>query len=676
MFLALLAACTFLACGGERGSTSTLSNDDEEEEEINCGELEECDGQCRDLDNDPEHCGACGETCDEGQVCAAGECTSSCGDQLSECDGACRDLENDPRNCGACGEACDDDQVCRAGECASSCSDGQEQCDGQCRDLDSDSNHCGSCGNACAPGTGCVHGQCTEAEDYPSAVPGLTLWLAADTGVSTENGRITEWADQSGEENDATGPSEDDERPELLVDRWGNHDAIYFDGRDDSLSLPSGFNNFENGLTLFIVARQSGEREDARFLELGRGAADDNIVVSRDGRSDDLKYEVFEDENSAGEVIAEDGLPGRNYSLHTISHDPDEGVEIFDGDESLATLDELTTPRNTERTENLIGGTNWSDVEPLEGYIIEILLYDGVLSKSDRDNINLYLADKYELYHPRAKWLEELDDDARKLADDHRFHDYQLERDVYSSLPTAPDCEQHLSDGHDRDGLYRVEPAGAERPVLVSCDMTSQGGGWYELSLDENQHILVAENRPDNPWHKCADDSARYFGSVDGEGSVTPDYSDGNQRYDAETLAYTNPHLEERYDDEQLDLLRDQVSELHLDTRMVALTSDDDDGDWHNTKDHGHEVYVRGDGEDWKWLTVGNDGQCGDSDNWPYGGSQSGYYLWHSSADNSIAAGDTTATNDDVNGLDDDLLIPRDVRIEIRTGGGAAFGWE
>jgi hypothetical protein len=35
-----------------------------------------CDGQCRDLQNNVAHCGACGRTCATGQSCNAGVCTS------------------------------------------------------------------------------------------------------------------------------------------------------------------------------------------------------------------------------------------------------------------------------------------------------------------------------------------------------------------------------------------------------------------------------------------------------------------------------------------------------------------------------------------------------------------------------------------------------------------------
>lgn len=38
-----------------------------------------CDGECLDLDNDQDNCGACGRACDQGAVCVAGFCAAAAG---------------------------------------------------------------------------------------------------------------------------------------------------------------------------------------------------------------------------------------------------------------------------------------------------------------------------------------------------------------------------------------------------------------------------------------------------------------------------------------------------------------------------------------------------------------------------------------------------------------------
>ncbi|MFN7131900.1 MAG: MopE-related protein, partial [Myxococcales bacterium] len=125
---------------------------------------DDCDGTVDDgfdLQNDPLHCGACGNACAPANAtagCAAGRCT------IASCAPGFHDLDRDPAN------------GCEYG-CAVS-NGGVELCDGLDNDCDgrvdedfvlaSDPLHCGSCGNVCAApyavgdcaGSQCVIGAC------------------------------------------------------------------------------------------------------------------------------------------------------------------------------------------------------------------------------------------------------------------------------------------------------------------------------------------------------------------------------------------------------------------------------------------------------------------------------------------------------------------------------------
>jgi hypothetical protein len=91
-----------------------------------------CDGECVLVSESREHCGACDNACEAGEVCSAGTCATSCGGGLTECEGICEDLQTDRANCGECGNACASGQVCVDGACELSCAEGQEICDGVC----------------------------------------------------------------------------------------------------------------------------------------------------------------------------------------------------------------------------------------------------------------------------------------------------------------------------------------------------------------------------------------------------------------------------------------------------------------------------------------------------------------------------------------------------------------
>lgn len=120
-----------------------------------------CDGMCVNPQQNNSHCGACGEVCGDGEVCAAGECAATCGPGISTCEGECVDTDIDPAHCGACGNACAADGYCVGGACAATCAPGTEPCGGICRDTASDPDHCGGCGLSCGEGELCEAGACT-----------------------------------------------------------------------------------------------------------------------------------------------------------------------------------------------------------------------------------------------------------------------------------------------------------------------------------------------------------------------------------------------------------------------------------------------------------------------------------------------------------------------------------
>ena len=120
-----------------------------------------CDGTCVDRSTNPNHCGACGQTCSGNEVCTDGACR--CPRYHERCDGACVSTQVQADNCGRCGNSCDPTKVCSAGTCADSCLEGRESCGQRCVDQSTNPDHCGACGNECAWDKGCQGGACESA---------------------------------------------------------------------------------------------------------------------------------------------------------------------------------------------------------------------------------------------------------------------------------------------------------------------------------------------------------------------------------------------------------------------------------------------------------------------------------------------------------------------------------
>jgi len=140
-----------------------------------------CNGDCTDLQTDPNNCGACGSVCEEGFLCSAGACLCAVG---VPCNDGCVDLDSDSQNCGTCGTVCVGG-TCTAGTC--SCAGGQASCDDACTDVQTDDNNCGECGNACNAGETCEAGSCACTS---ATCDGVCVDLMSDANNCGECGNV------------------------------------------------------------------------------------------------------------------------------------------------------------------------------------------------------------------------------------------------------------------------------------------------------------------------------------------------------------------------------------------------------------------------------------------------------------------------------------------------------
>lgn len=127
LFTVGLACSALGACGGvtvdpaEQGSTGAGTPG------CPAGQADcDGDGHCDPLDT-VEACGACGNYCSQNNgaaTCQAGHCVLACETGFADCngdpgDGCEADLENDPNHCQACGQGCGQESDCFRGSCVS-----------------------------------------------------------------------------------------------------------------------------------------------------------------------------------------------------------------------------------------------------------------------------------------------------------------------------------------------------------------------------------------------------------------------------------------------------------------------------------------------------------------------------------------------------------------------------
>jgi hypothetical protein len=140
-----------------------------------------CNGSCINPQTDRTYCGASGActggtvgaVCATGQVCSNGACQVSCPVGQIECNGTCVNPQSDRTYCGASGActggdvgtACSAGQVCSNGSCTASCGGATPNVCGtapntSCVNFTNDANNCNGCGNVCAAGASCTNGAC------------------------------------------------------------------------------------------------------------------------------------------------------------------------------------------------------------------------------------------------------------------------------------------------------------------------------------------------------------------------------------------------------------------------------------------------------------------------------------------------------------------------------------
>ena len=152
--------------------------------------------------------------------------------------------------------------------------------------------------------------------------------------------------------------------------------ALTFDGSNDYVEIPEGFNDFQSGLTISLWARPTAAGSAARFIDFGRGEADENIFFSRTGTTNTLEYDVYHMNVPGGTVEAEDALTLDEWQMFVVVHDPvttiatiyKNGVEVASGGVAI--------PNNIVRTSNFIGESNWDADDLYAGQMDDIRIYN------------------------------------------------------------------------------------------------------------------------------------------------------------------------------------------------------------------------------------------------------------------------------------------------------------
>lgn len=255
-------------------------------------------------------------------------------------------------------------------------------------------------GTGGAGGAGGAGGSGGTAGDGPARIPTdeMLLWLAADRGVEEEDGAVSRWEDQSGNDNTATQgiPGARPSRS-IAVGGTGGGAAdggtaelpmVHFDGVNDALDLGPGFADFDEGLSFFAVARLAEDLDCPAILSFHNGAEEDDVCFARNGGAP--IYEV-----SDSEIQGDPGtFAPMQTALLSVVHTPPDLAEIrLNG--SFVKSGQLALPANHQRRNNFVGRTLYAGCPLFKGEIAEIILYRRAVREDERAQIEEYLQSRW-----------------------------------------------------------------------------------------------------------------------------------------------------------------------------------------------------------------------------------------------------------------------------------------
>lgn len=208
----------------------------------------------------------------------------------------------------------------------------------------------------------------------PDTISGLKLWLKADALVLSDNDAVASWTDSSGLGNHAVQATEA-AKPTYKTAIQNGKPVVRFDGTDDFMACPAI--TAASGMTCFCVGKVTLATNFGMFFVVNAAL----FELRQNGVAGTAQ--LF---SGTGTVNGADALGWHAYSFAT----------------NGSNLSQLWTDgaSNGTRAEGQACGTPVIGARlaaslPMNGDIAECLLYDSLLSDSNRQLVEAYLKAKY-----------------------------------------------------------------------------------------------------------------------------------------------------------------------------------------------------------------------------------------------------------------------------------------
>jgi len=239
-------------------------------------------------------------------------------------------------------------------------------------------------------------------ETYSTSLPqigsNIALWLRSDVGVTSNSGSVSNWADQSGGGNNATQISSS-LQPTLTTGaiNSGVLPTITFNGTSQYLNLPSGMQSLSNGASVFVMTQPSSATATSDLCAFGNASNSDAFRVQQAALQ--AKLFAYNGTTSSSVATTTSPLSTSGYQLLEEIYQPGLSAgtatgTIFVNGTQQAQSTSLQNLNLIARTKSTIGA-GIGPASYFGGGIAEILVYDSVLTASQRKSVESYFLSKY-----------------------------------------------------------------------------------------------------------------------------------------------------------------------------------------------------------------------------------------------------------------------------------------
>ncbi|HWF19866.1 MAG TPA: LamG-like jellyroll fold domain-containing protein [Verrucomicrobiae bacterium] len=159
-----------------------------------------------------------------------------------------------------------------------------------------------------------------------------------------------------------------------------------FDGASGHVAMPSGYANFQSGLTVAVWARPTSSLVTwARIMDLGNGSSSDNIIFARNGTSPNLTFETRLSPPAGattGQVTASNALYLSQWQHIAATLDSSGNVTIYRNGVVVQTGVQTSLPNIITRTNCYVARSDWSTDSYYQGEYDDFRLYNRILSSN------------------------------------------------------------------------------------------------------------------------------------------------------------------------------------------------------------------------------------------------------------------------------------------------------